>query len=458
MHLVWHRTELRLHDHPALHFAAQMAAAGGEKVVPLVIIDPIIFKRRSTTPRRQAWFLENVRALRENYRALGSDLIVREGEPHKVLAELAKLHKIKAVHFIKNYTPYAKERDGKATEVLEKAGVAVHYYRGQYTHEPGEVTTQSGDRFQVFTPYHRAWQALQKPQIFKAPSNLPAVPQNIARGDIPTVKSDIELPATGEEAAKRRLHSFLKNDEDDYADTRNRPDHEDATSRLSYYFNIGVLSHRLSFYEGNTAKWRSELVWWDFFADVLDRCPESAKQEYRADWRGFPWRYNDDETEQWKTGQTGYPMVDAGMRELQATGFMHNRVRMIAASFLTKHLLIDWRCGEDIFRGLLLEGDSSQNIGNWQWVAGCGVDAAPYFRVFNPVLQGQKFDPDGNYVRRWVPELADVPSKFIHEPWKLKSGDKPEGYPEPMIELQYGRDRFLETAKKHLTSKRPRND
>jgi deoxyribodipyrimidine photo-lyase len=204
------------------------------------------------------------------------------------------------------------------------------------------------------------------------------------------------------------------------------------------YFNIGALGPRVAVHRARDAKWRSELAWWDFNAEILDRQPEGATLEYKVAWRGFPWRHDDEEIGRWEEGMTGFPMVDAGMRELRATGFMHNRARLVTASFLTKHLLIDWRAGESIFRGLLLCGDSAQNIGNWQWVAGCGYDASPYFRVLNPVSQGEKFDPEGDYVRRWVPELAGLPGKAsTGRGGRLAS----RGYPPPMIDLDAVRER-----------------
>ena len=455
LHLVWHRADLRTHDHPALVVALEMAKSGGI-VVPVVIVDDAIFERPDLTPRRQAHFLENVRALRESYRQLGADLVVRRGKPEVELDKLAQeWGDVFSIHFIKTYTSYAKARDAATATALSNRGIEIHAYGGQYTHEPGEVLTNDGGRYGVFGPYRRKWQTLDKPDVLAKPDKLPALPSKIKVGEIPRVESDIALPDAGENAALGRLEWFLKNGEETYEKTRNEPAREDSTSKLSYYFNIGVLSPRLAFERANTEKWRQELTWWDFYADVLDRAPESNAIEYRAEWREFPWRENDEiqgDLERWKNGQTGYPLVDAGMRELQQTGFMHNRVRMICASFLTKHLLIDWKIGEEIFRGLLLCGDRAQNVGNWQWVAGCGVDPSPYFRVFNPTGQGEKFDKRGEYVRRWVPELADVDAKNIYEPWKLDA--MPKGYPAPMIDLDEGRDRYLEKAKAYLAEQK----
>ena len=453
VHLVWHRTELRTHDHPALHHALEAAKSGGV-VVPVVVIDDAIFGRPDLTPRRQAHFLENVRALRAKYRELGADLVVRRGDVVEQLRGLVgEIGEVAAVHVVKTYTPYAKERDARAGAMLRELGVKFRGYGGQYTHEPGEVLSNEGNRYGVFGAYRKKWATLPKPELFDAPDRMNALPSKIKIGDIPSVKSDIPLPDAGEDAALGRLEWFLKNGESTYEKTRDEPGREDSTSKLSYYFNIGVLSPRLAFSKANTEKWRSELTWWDFYADVMERNPDSAKQEYRDNWQDFPWRDGKDadskaDLERWTRGETGYPLVDAGMRELNQTGFMQNRVRMVCASFLCKHLLIDWRVGEAIFRGLLLCGDRNQNVGNWQWVAGCGVDPAPYFRIFNPTSQGQKFDPHADYVRRWLPELSDLPDNAIYEPWK--SREKPNSYPDPVIELGVGRDRFSATAKAFL--------
>ncbi len=456
LHLVWHRAELRTHDHPALVAALEMARANSSHVVPVVILDDAIFNRPDLTPRRQAHFLENVRALRESYRQLGADLVVRRGVPETELLKLAaEWGDVFSIHFVKTYTSYAKKRDAAVAAVLADKGIEIHAYGGQYTHEPGAVLTNSGGRYGVFGPYRKKWQSLDKPDVLPRPDELPPLPAKIKVGEIPHVESDIPLPDAGEDAALGRLQWFLDNGEKTYEKTRNEPAREDSTSKLSYYFNIGALSPRLAFERANTEKWKQELTWWDFYADVLDRAPESNVVEYRAEWSEFPWREGDEiqgDLERWKNGQTGYPLVDAGMRELQQTGFMHNRVRMICASFLTKHLLIDWKIGEEIFRGLLLCGDRAQNVGNWQWVAGCGVDPSPYFRVFNPTTQGEKFDKTGEYARRWVPELKDAPEKGFYEPWK--SSAPPANYPAPMIDLDEGRDRYLAKAKAYLAQKK----
>ncbi len=377
----------------------------------------------------------------------------------RVLATLARdlkdsKYAIQSAHFIRNYTPYGKKRDAAATTALEELGVEVCTYGGQYTHEPGAITTNEGNRYSVFAPYRKKWQTLDVPELAPTPRKMPALPRHDALkvGEIRHVDAGIALPEAGEKAARARLDWFIENAEDEYQKTRNEPAREDATSKLSYYFNIGVLSPRLAMQHASTYKWKFELTWWDFFADVMDRVPESAHNEARENWRGFPWRHDQKQLDLWAHGQTGYPYVDAGMRELQATGFMHNNVRMAAASFLCKHLLIDWRDGEEMFRGLLLCGDRAQNVGNWQWIAGSGVDAAPYFRIFNPVSQAQKRDPQGKYLRRWIPELRDVPDEWVHCPHLMET--PPPDYAKPIIDLDEGRDRFKSVAKEFLAAQK----
>jgi deoxyribodipyrimidine photo-lyase len=305
----------------------------------------------------------------------------------------------------------------------------------------------------VFAAYKRRWDRLPRPELAATPTTLPPLPREMTPGEIRKVASDVPLPPPGEAAALAQLDEFLQGGEANYARARDFPAARPGTSRLSYYCNIGALSPRLAVQRARTPKWGFELAWWDFFAEVLDRQPESVGEEYRAEWRGFPWRSDVKDVEAWKMGRTGFPIVDAGMRALRQTGFLHNRVRLITASFLTKHLLTDWRIGEVIFRGWLLCGDTAQNVGNWQWVAGCGVDPAPYFRVFNPVTQGERYDPDGDYVRRWVPELADLPARLIHRPWEAET--PPKNYPAPMLDLAFGRKRFLDTAQTFLGDKKP---
>jgi deoxyribodipyrimidine photo-lyase len=454
MHIVWHRTELRTHDQPALHFAAQMALQNGETLLPLVIIDPKIFARPDLTPRRRAWFMENVRALRESYKKLGGNLVVREGEPHQVLDEICAefsggKNRVTHMHFVRNYTPYAKERDAGVRKICEKRGIRVLDYPGQYTHEPGEVLNEAGKPYSVFAAFRKKWGTLPKPELFDAPGTLPPFP-SVRIGEIPKIASDIPLPDSGESAALARLDWFLGAPEKAYDKTRSRPDLEDATSKLSYRFNIGTLSPRLAQHRATTYKWKFELTWWDFFAGVLDAMPESATQESNLSWRGFPWRDgNAEQIHRWSHGETGYPLVDAGMRELQATGFMHNRVRMACADFFSRHLMIDWRIGEEIFRGLLLCGDRAQNVGNWQWVAGCGLNAKAYFRVSNPLSLSRTADPEAVYIKRWVPELRDASPEEIF----TLSSTRKNGYPAPMLDIRQTRARYIETARAHLAKK-----
>ena len=452
VHLVWHRAELRTHDQPALAEAVRLARENGGQVLPVVVIDRKIFGRPDLTPRRKAWFLENTRALREDYNAKGGALLVREGIPAEEIEQLAREVKATHLHYGRNYSPYAKERDEAVGSAMDKLGVKVCTYDAQYTHPPSTILSGTGKRYGIFGPYGKKWLSLPQPELAPEPKEMPPVSSHIRRGDIPHVDPEIALPVPGQKAAQQQLADFLEEGEEGYQEARNFPARQPGTSRLSYYFNIGVLSPRLASHRAHSAKWRSELAWWDFNAEVLDKQPEGAKEEFREIWRGFPWRHDDEQTEKWKNGMTGFPLVDAGMRQLAQTGFMHNRARLVTASFLTKHLLIDWRVGEAIFRGWLLCGESAQNIGNWQWVAGCGYDASPFFRVFNPVSQAEKFDPEGEFVRQWVPEIAHLPNKVIQTPWA--ASQPPKDYPKPMIDLKFGSERFKKTAREFLAERR----
>ena len=323
MHILWHRNDLRTHDLPALHQAATLAAQSGEAFLPLVIIDPKIFARPDLTPRRQAWFLENTRALRDSYRKIGADLIVREGDPVRVLAQLCDefsggKHAVTHLHFTANYTPYAKTRDEAARKELEKRGARVLALRRPiHARTRHRSQKDDGTPYSVFAPFRRQWGTLKKPEILNAPREVPPLPSRIPIGEIARVESGIELPEPGEVAALSRLDWFVENAEKDYDKTRQRPDWGNKTSKLSYYFNIGALSPRLAQHRASTYKWKFELTWWDFFADLLDRLPGSAGDEAQQSWRGFPWRDDEKELELWTRGETGFPLVDAGMRELQ---------------------------------------------------------------------------------------------------------------------------------------------
>lgn len=427
--IVWHRGDLRLHDHPALH----AAASEGDPVIPLLVIDAAIFARADLTPRRQAWFVANAEALRDRYRRLGSELIVRSGLPETLLPALAQDLGASAVHFIRSHTPYGLRRDEAVGTALRQAGVRVVAHDGLYLHPPGTLKTESGEPYRVYTPFMKRVRVLPRATPLPAPKRLRPPPPGLSPGELPAAKSDIPLPPAGEDAALAQLEAFLRGPLHRYHETRDFPAIP-GTSRLSPYLTIGVLSARLAYHLAEAAggegarTWQNELIWREFQAHLLASYPHTVEAPLNPRWEAFPWREDAEALAAWQEGRTGYPLVDAGMRELITTGYMHNRVRMVTASFLTKHLLIDWRQGERIFKALLLDGDTAQNVGNWQWVAGCGADAAPYFRIFNPLLQAEKFDPDRAYIRRFGPP-APVP---------------------PIVDHAAAKARFLAVAERHL--------
>jgi len=460
--IVWHRGDLRTHDHPALEAAAQLARTQKLQLIPIVVIDKTIFARTNLSPRRKAWFLNNVTALRESYQKLGSNLVVREGEVNAVIPKFAKEHNSASVHYLESFTPYGRQRDVDVSASLKEIGIEAIAYDGLYMQRPDAIlAATTGKPYKVYTPFMKTWRkSVDVLPIAKTPKTLSPFDTSIDVGTIPTIESDIELPPAGEAAALNLLENFLQKDIEGYHDSRNAPSNDSGTSKLAPYLTVGSLSARVAFNKSNQASeghviWGNELIWRDFNASLLYHFPEIDTEPFNQRWTGFPWAddNNDIVKEQWQawcTGNTGYALVDAGMRELNATGFMHNRVRMVTASFLCKHLMIDWRKGEEYFRTQLLDGDSSQNIGNWQWVAGCGADASPYFRIFNPITQVKKFSAEA-YVRKWCPELTNVPDKFIGLPEEAPEMPlSPVDYPKAIVDHKQARERFLEIAKAHF--------
>ena len=402
--LVWHRGDLRTHDHPAL----TAAAAAGE-AVGVVVLDPNIFAAASL--RRRAWFLENVRALRASYDGLGGVLLVRQGEPWTVLPELRARLSARAVHALRSHTPYGRARDERTAAAL--GGLTWH--DGLYLRPPGSVRARSGAPFTVFGAYFRVWRDAVAPEPLDPPISLTSAATETGDPDaIPDTVSDVPLPPAGETAALAALREFVEQRAPAYAETRDRLDGKGG-SQLSWYLHIGVLSARAAaaaLWERRGAgpqKWLAELAWRDFLADLLQHRPELAIRAFNPRWERFPWNQSEQDFAAWRDGVTGIPAVDAAMRQLRATGWISNRARMLAAQFLCKHLRIDWRRGERVFYDWLLDGDRASNTGNWQWAAGLGIDNVPYFRVFNPVTQAEQHDPDGSWLQRWVPECGGDP-------------------------------------------------
>jgi deoxyribodipyrimidine photo-lyase len=441
---VWFRRDLRLGDNPAWSSATR----SGDEVVPVFVLDPQLWNRAST-PRR-AMLAGHLRALDEDLAERGGRLHVVEGEPATALPELVVRLDVDTVHWNADYTPYARRRD---SAVASSVRSVTHH--GQLVHAPGSILTKAGGRYRVFTPFHRRWAEMD---IDPTPPAGTAKLSSDPGTGVPET-GPAPLPA-GEAAALDRLESFDQR-VDEYVEERDRPD-LDTTSRLSIDLKWGTIGprtiiDRLGTHTAGRAAFIRQLAWRDFYADLLDSAPESIDAALRPEYRAIHWDDDPRDIEAWKSGRTGYPIVDAGMRQLLSEGWMHNRVRMIVASFLVKDLLVDWRLGERHFRHHLLDVDVASNVGNWQWAAGTGADAAPYFRIFNPVSQSKKFDPAGQYIRRWVPELSDLGNDDIHEPWLSGPLDLAaagvvlgDNYPEPIVDHAVARERALARYKQGL--------
>ena len=421
--VMWFRRDLRVHDHPALLAAI---AAGDDGVVPLYVIDPLLWER-SGLPRR-SYLAASLRSLDEQ---LGGRLTVRVGNPAEEVRRVAREVEAPSVHISADYAPYGIARDARVAASL--GDIPLEPLGSPYAVAPGRVFTQAGDRFKVFTPFFKAWQA----HGWRAPAGSPDAEQTwikLAGDDLPTPDPGVALPDVGEQAALDRWEEFRPRLES-YPVERDRPD-IDATSRLSAPLRWGEIHPRtlLADLSDSAAdqKFRAELAWREFHAEVLNANPKATWTPLRPEYDLIETDTPGDALKAWKRGETGFPIVDAGLRELLATGLMHNRVRMIVASFLIKDLHLDWRLGAQHFMDHLIDGDVASNQLNWQWVAGSGTDAAPYFRVFNPTSQGRKFDPQGDYVRRWIPELSEAMDP--HEPIGA------DGYPNPIVDHAHERE------------------
>ncbi len=451
----WIRRDLRLNDNPALKRALWH---GG--VIPVFILDPMLLDKPA--PKRQAFLMSGLRILDADLRTRGSRLILRRGDPLSELSRLVSETGVDAVTAVEDYSPYARERDDRVRRKLP-----LQLFQGLTLHHPQAVHKADGSPYTIFTPFSKAWKALPAPGggSWTAPVQFPAV------GEFPSEPiPGIEAPkdfSPGEAEADRRLSRFLRDRIHEYKDARDRMDLE-GTSSLSPYLRFGMISIQKVYESVQTAlrqatdatsrsgieTWLNELIWREFYAAILFHFPFVLKTAFNPKLRSIPWREAADDLRAWQQGLTGYPVVDAAMRQLAATGWMHNRARMITASFLTKDLLINWQSGEDWFMQSLVDGDPAANNGGWQWTAGTGTDAAPYFRIFSPVLQGKKYDPQGAYVRRWIPELAKIPDKYIHEPWLMpadvqeKSGCRiGRDYPAPIVDRAQSRERTLAAYK-----------
>ena len=441
----WFRRDLRLTDNTAL--AAAIAAH--DHVVPVYVVSSWRKEHRWTGAPRQEFLCGSLAALAANLETKGGRLIVRRGDADRVLPALAREIGAETIYFNRDPDPFGRKMERKVTAAAEKLGIATHAHKDIALHERDEVLTGSGTPFRVFTPFAKAWLKLDKPQPHRAIARI-STPPKIASDPLPALStwglaSDAKIIEPGEAAARKRLSRFLDDRIFDYAMRRDLPGDE-ATSRLSQDLRHGTLSIREIYAkceavtEKATAAQRrsvqifiNELIWREFYMQVLWHWPEVLDHEFQTDCRGMKWQRDGKAFERWCAGQTGFPIVDAGMRQLAATGFMHNRVRMIVAMFLTKDLHLDWREGERWFMQRLVDGEIASNNGGWQWSASTGTDAAPYFRIQNPWSQTARFDPDGAYIKRWVPELRDVPAKNFCKPPAPGLGFA-TGYPLPIVD------------------------
>ncbi len=439
--IMWFRRDLRLRDHPALRAAAQNGS-----VLGLFVLDSALWENAG--PARRAWLAANLRSLDES---IDGRLCLRLGSPSEVVPRVAREVVADQVHVTNDFSPYGRPRDRAVVEGLPE-GVEGIATGTPYAVPPGTIRNGSGDPYKVFTPFSRTWRAEGWDDPVQAPRSVEWVAAQsddraAAMLDKALADAPDGMPSAGEGAAGRRMRSFLERDVDGYAEQRNDPG-ADRTSRLSPYLKLGVvhprqlLSHTAGSRSEGARTFETELAWRDFYADVLFHNPRSAWEDLRPV-PGLTYDDHEDALEAWKTGTTGFPIVDAGMRQLLSEGWMHNRVRMITASFLTKDLHVWWTVGARHFLDHLVDGDLASNNHGWQWVAGTGTDASPYFRVFNPITQGLKFDPSGDYVRRWVPELRHLEGKSVHQPWDAEDGYV-HNYPRRIIDHQHERQEALD--------------
>ena len=470
--IAWLRRDLRVADNAALHQACEAA----EQVVPLFILDETILVREDTGAARVAFLLDALRVLDAGLHVQGGRLIVRLGKTPDTLLKAIKEFGADAVFHHREYEPFGKARDETVHKELDNAGVAYETFKDVALFEPGEVLSQTGQPYTVFSPYKRVWFGMAADAPYPVPRhiNVPANLQSDALPDIEKLKfhTTQTFAMGGETAGQELLKAFLDTKIAHYSEKRDSLA-EDATSKLSRHLHLGTVGMRTvvdavrqsarpgagrsnpdstaqkehQSAGGGATGFLNELAWHDFYLQILHDFPHVENGAFRPQYDAIEWENNETLFAAWKEGRTGYPIVDAAMRQMNAEAWMHNRGRMIVASFLTKDLLIDWRWGEKYFMQQLVDGDQAANNGGWQWAAGTGTDAQPFFRIFNPTTQGEKFDPDGAYVRKWVPELARVPSSQIHTPWKLSPAEREhlgcETYPEPVVDHAAQRVRAL---------------
>ena len=426
--LCWFRRDLRTEDQTALFYSLQQE----EQVLPLFIFDRhILDALEDKTDARVSFIHAQITSLKSFFEQQGSSMLVRYGHPEQVFQELLTEYEVQSVYTNRDYEPYAQSRDSQVESLLREKNIPFLSFKDQVIFEPGEIVNGSGEFYKVFTPYSKNW--LEKFRTTRVQPLPTANWKNLVQTSplpIPTL-SDMGFAPSPIEIPSSQLDEEIVRH---YEERRNFPAQR-GTSRLGIHLRFGTLSIRKLALKASSlnATYMNELIWREFYAMILGNAPQVVDRAFKPQYDRIPWRNNEVEFEAWCAGTTGYPIVDAGMRELNATGFMHNRVRMIVASFLTKHLLIDWRWGEAYFAKKLLDFELASNNGGWQWAAGTGTDAQPYFRVFNPDSQTEKFDKDLVYIKKWVPEFGTA------------------SYPKPIVDHKFARNRAIETYKKALT-------
>ncbi len=455
----WFRRDLRISDNAALH----EAESRGQRLVPVFIWDDAVIDAPDQGAARLALGLKALESLRDNLAVLGHTLIVRHGAPHEVLPRLAREVDAAAVFANREYEPAWVACDRKVATALYSAGIHFELIKDRVIWESRELLNQQGQPYTVFTPYAKAWRSRPISAPFPRLGHATvAAPERIHSLPLPKDSRDLGhpcshgLPPFGEHAAHETLKRFLRGPVYSYDRSRDFPAEEMGTSHLSPHLVWGTVGIRTVFSKLSTAReeappggdrgcsvWETELIWREFYTQILSNFPHVAAGSFRPEYDALAWEGTDAQFQTWRDGRTGFPIVDAAMRCLNATGRMHNRLRMIVAMFLTKDLLISWQRGERYFMQRLLDGDLAANNGGWQWSAGCGTDAAPYFRIFNPTTQGMKFDPEGRFVREWILELKELPGAEIHRPWDDPILAMRSGYPRPVVDHGTQRNRCL---------------
>ncbi|MXR42296.1 deoxyribodipyrimidine photo-lyase [Halobaculum sp. WSA2] len=482
MRLFWHRRDLRVADNRGLAAAAE-ATADGDAVVPVFVFDDDVLDHAASP--RVRFMLDALAELRDDYRERGSDLVVARGDPAEVLPTLAADHDAEAVVWNEDYSGLARERDARVRMALDDAGVARETHHDAVHHEPGTITTNDGDPYSVFTYFGRKWHDREKTDPFDVPAGDDLVDADAVADDpLPDIadlsfsEPEADVQAAGTEAARDRLADFCEDAVYRYDDDRDYPARE-ATSRLSTDLKWGTIGVREVYAATEEAmrdaeamadddgvaaeehdavasveEFRSQLAWREFYTQVLWANPEVVTENYKEYEHPIDWRESEEamaDLQAWKDGETGYPIVDAGMRQLREEAYMHNRVRMIVASFLTKDLLLDWRHGYEHFKRHLADHDTANDNGGWQWAASTGTDAQPYFRIFNPMTQGERYDPDAEYISEYVPELSGVSADNVHSWHELSVGRRRQlapDYPDPIVEHSEMRERALSMYKR----------